>query len=74
MKERIEMNEHVISRSENTNWKMDYHNYTYYLLCNKVYHRRAIDIMPYSGIENEYKFCPVCGSNISELIKTYFGQ
>ena len=44
----------------------------YYLLCNKVSNFHAIKLDAFSGIEKMYMFCPVCGENISQLVKKVF--
>ena len=46
----------------------------YYLLCNKVSNFHAIKLDTFSGIEKMYRFCPVCGENIQQLVKKYFLQ
>ena len=46
----------------------------YFLMCNEVSNFHAIKIDAFSNIEKMYKFCPVCGKNIHQLIKDFFTQ
>ena len=65
----LEINKHkLFSRAVFECFRTD----NFYLMCNVKSNFHAIQIDAFLGIEKMYKYCPVCGEDISELIKKYF--